>query len=376
MEAASALLEAGAAVGARAIDGNTPLHIACTLLKSSAVKLLLDYGADENALNVAQQTPGDVVASNLSDDDRDNATLVEKVKEILLGAPAARAWRRRGWLVMARARLLKGGDGIHRTSRWSRKRKGVARGLHMDDEVEIGFEEEEGHILEGGGGGGAGGGAGTAAGVAAPPLAGEDGQGTGVRELGTNLSAFYDAAQVVGGDAAGSAMDGDIEDDLLLDVVYGSDDDGDDMGDDDGVDDDNDNNDDNDDNSDASGTLKRSAHGGKKMARMLYTSSVASAGDIGGSAGGSSDDVGVYGGSSSDMLDARCSYDGDDDVAGIVYGGGSSTFSLQQPPLPHVQRLATSSSSTSPPDRHVRELIHRVATVEEDGIFQDIVLFL
>lgn len=98
------LLRAGASVGARAADGSTPLHLACTLLKTSVVTLLLRYGADEASLTHANQTPESLVALYLVEEDRDEQAM-QRIKEALARAPADRAWRRRGWLVLTRARF-------------------------------------------------------------------------------------------------------------------------------------------------------------------------------------------------------------------------------------------------------------------------------
>lgn len=103
VQAASLLLEAGARVDARTRDGSTPLHLACTHLKLSAVRLLLRHDADETSLNGAGETPSSVVASFQAELDRDEE-LVNRIMKVLAEAPAERAWRRRGWLVMTRTR--------------------------------------------------------------------------------------------------------------------------------------------------------------------------------------------------------------------------------------------------------------------------------
>lgn len=123
VEACSALLQGGAAIGARTVDGSTPLHLACALLKASAARLLLRHGADELAVDNAKQTPADVAGLCLSgygdskggrEEDHRRRRHEEGFKELLVEikdgldrAPADRAWARRGWLIMARARLLR-----------------------------------------------------------------------------------------------------------------------------------------------------------------------------------------------------------------------------------------------------------------------------
>lgn len=129
VDACSALLRGGAAIGARTLNGSTPLHLACALLKAPAARLLLRRGADELALNSARQTPADVAGLFLSacagkggekraeDHHRGRRSrgreerfkeLLGEIRDGLKGVPADRAWARRGWLVMARARLLCG----------------------------------------------------------------------------------------------------------------------------------------------------------------------------------------------------------------------------------------------------------------------------
>lgn len=85
-------------------DGSTPLHLACTHLKLPLVNLLLRHDADETAVNYANESPGDVIAFFQAKESRDRQ-LVHRIKLALLRAPLERAWRRRGWIVMARSRV-------------------------------------------------------------------------------------------------------------------------------------------------------------------------------------------------------------------------------------------------------------------------------
>eukprot|EP00752_Nemacystus_decipiens_P015669 g13983.t1 len=138
VDACSALLQGGAAIGARTLDGSTPLHLACTLLKAQAARQLLRHGADELAVNNANQTPADVAGLYLSACDKGGREeqeegnnrheegfkkLLGEIKEGLQRAPADRAWARRGWLIMARARLLR-----------DRRQRGEGNGDHGDGE--------------------------------------------------------------------------------------------------------------------------------------------------------------------------------------------------------------------------------------------------
>eukprot|EP00752_Nemacystus_decipiens_P012341 g10941.t1 len=101
----SALLRGGADVNAVDSNGHTPLHI---LSKTSdicagmpdvrktarAADLLLRWGADETLTDNDDRTPLQLIKQG-----GDTASL----RELLANAPADRAWRRRGMLVMCRA---------------------------------------------------------------------------------------------------------------------------------------------------------------------------------------------------------------------------------------------------------------------------------
>lgn len=106
--AAEALLQAGADVDARNDDEGTPLHDACMFSKPSMVQLLLQWDADEGATTSANAYPaeiigiGEVTASSSGEEGED--PLSEAIKDLLARAPADRVWRRRGWLLMCRAR--------------------------------------------------------------------------------------------------------------------------------------------------------------------------------------------------------------------------------------------------------------------------------
>ncbi|CAB1107182.1 unnamed protein product [Ectocarpus sp. CCAP 1310/34] len=119
------LLRGGADVHARSEDGDTPLHVACHCGWADAVRLLLRHGADETARCDLGKTPGDVsrrealraarrrrkgfrTADGGGGGCREDfpAETAEAIREALAAAPAGRAWRRRAWLAMLRARYF------------------------------------------------------------------------------------------------------------------------------------------------------------------------------------------------------------------------------------------------------------------------------
>ena len=139
VEAIDALLKAGSNIEARSTDGFTPLHCAASTLSLEALAALVKHGAHVNAQDGILQTPlyfaatgagvegaaevvnlllrsgadetivdrdgkaaADVVAEDVDEEVR-MAEDVERVRKLLANAPADRAWRRRGYLVMCRA---------------------------------------------------------------------------------------------------------------------------------------------------------------------------------------------------------------------------------------------------------------------------------
>eukprot|EP00752_Nemacystus_decipiens_P006565 g5911.t1 len=141
------LLEAGANIEVRNMNGVTPLHVAADMVNHEALLCLLKHGATANAQETYElETPlmhavrmagappgaaplvdsllragadetllaidgrkpadmigffGDGLEDHLADDHL--ADDVERVRELLANAPADRAWRRRGYLVLCRA---------------------------------------------------------------------------------------------------------------------------------------------------------------------------------------------------------------------------------------------------------------------------------
>eukprot|EP00903_Cladosiphon_okamuranus_P012808 g11970.t1 len=122
LAAVSALLRHGAHVGSQTAQGATPLHYAAANAGragiADVVDLLLKQGADEEITNDMGQTPSDVVGSGVQEqNERED---VDRVRTLLANAPADRAWRRRGFLVMCRAhypgdrvQLAQGDSHIH-----------------------------------------------------------------------------------------------------------------------------------------------------------------------------------------------------------------------------------------------------------------------
>ncbi len=122
-----ALLRRGARIDVRAGDGETALHLACYDKRGdrleATVDVLLRWGADETALNDLDHCPGGPTPADRlkewEDFDLDECVWyatddeIERTRVLLSRAPADRAWRRRGWLVMLRAR--KAGQG----KRWA-----------------------------------------------------------------------------------------------------------------------------------------------------------------------------------------------------------------------------------------------------------------
>lgn len=111
-EAALALFRHGANIEARDFRGETPLQIAARQAGregvAAIVNLLLTCGSDETAVNPDGRTAAEIVghhieyaACPLKKED------VHRVRELLANAPADRAWRRRGFVVLCKARFLR-----------------------------------------------------------------------------------------------------------------------------------------------------------------------------------------------------------------------------------------------------------------------------
>ncbi|CAM9938027.1 unnamed protein product [Ectocarpus sp. 12 AP-2014] len=138
-EVIDALVEMGANIEASNRIGCTPLHLACHMLRDQAVVALSKRGANINARDVVDQTPLHH-ASSVAGEARGTSAVVdlllrlgadetivdkrntnaaglltrslwaclypgdaERVHKLLCNAPADRAWRRRGFLLLCRA---------------------------------------------------------------------------------------------------------------------------------------------------------------------------------------------------------------------------------------------------------------------------------
>lgn len=107
-----ALLRHNANVHTRDRVGRSPLMLACAFLKEEAAKLLLRWGADETSIDSDGESAEELIGRALMPDYRQHlAEDMERLRRLLVRAPADRAWRRRGLLVMCRAFLDKDGFG-------------------------------------------------------------------------------------------------------------------------------------------------------------------------------------------------------------------------------------------------------------------------
>lgn len=120
-EATLALLRHGAAVSPQTIVGETPLHWVAEYAgfpgSSETVAVLLRWGADETMEDAHGCTPGDKLGRNV-DESEVVEDEIERVRALLRRAPAERAWRRRGFLVLCRAHP----DRVRRLTRQHRRR--------------------------------------------------------------------------------------------------------------------------------------------------------------------------------------------------------------------------------------------------------------
>ncbi|CAM9278221.1 unnamed protein product [Ectocarpus sp. 13 AM-2016] len=101
------LLAAGSCLSDRGNNGDSPLHSAVRFLSLPTVRILLDSDADEAAKNNDGQTPRDVTGVHPDGRPLENQpgpVVPQKIVALLDAAVLRRKWKRRGWLVMLRAR--------------------------------------------------------------------------------------------------------------------------------------------------------------------------------------------------------------------------------------------------------------------------------
>ncbi|CAM9113106.1 unnamed protein product [Ectocarpus sp. 12 AP-2014] len=101
------LLAAGSCLSDRGNNGDSPLHSAVRFLSLPTVRILLDSDADEAAKNNDGQTPRDVTGVHPDGHPLENQpgpVVPQKIVALLDAAVLRRKWKRRGWLVMLRAR--------------------------------------------------------------------------------------------------------------------------------------------------------------------------------------------------------------------------------------------------------------------------------
>ena len=155
LEALAALLKHGAHVNAQNDNLRTPLHCSAAYAglhgAAEVVDLLLRAGAAETTVDDEGKTAEDVVAVEVLEGHR-LAEDVGRVRHLLANAPADSAWRRRGYLVLCRARPGRvppargrgsAGAGMSRRTRsFAKLRRSEARGCDervreaaADDEV-------------------------------------------------------------------------------------------------------------------------------------------------------------------------------------------------------------------------------------------------
>lgn len=111
--AINVLMEAGADVDARRECDTRPLHMACSNAHPQAVDLLLRWGADETVIGKEGNSAYELIGNSMKKKDkRLRAKDIERVRQLIVHAPADKAWRRRGLLVLCRSLPTKAQVGV------------------------------------------------------------------------------------------------------------------------------------------------------------------------------------------------------------------------------------------------------------------------
>lgn len=168
VRAAEALLLGGANVEAM-FAGKTPLQFACALSHIGLIQLLLHWGADEKAHNFGNITARELIGvvtarpDEGSDEFIRNQLVDDSIRKMLDMAPADRIWRRRGWLVLCRARWSERIgerekrscdplENIRDGTTGAKKRRGTIPGSGSVNPRDFSVDEGKAHRRNGGGG--------------------------------------------------------------------------------------------------------------------------------------------------------------------------------------------------------------------------------
>eukprot|EP00903_Cladosiphon_okamuranus_P011597 g10907.t1 len=146
-----AFLRHGLNANCRCQYAQTPLHEAAVRAVSEprrrreaagVVDLLLRSGADETLLDDDGHTPADLLNKELEESSDDEDDELERMRELLVNAPADKAWRRRGYWALCRAQPDRLREGLLRTRKnrpYGRARqitRSSARALRMRAEMD------------------------------------------------------------------------------------------------------------------------------------------------------------------------------------------------------------------------------------------------
>ena len=112
IEPMRALVSRGADINTQNQNGDSPLHFAARAAGDKGAADLIDFllksGAEESMVNRNNEAPSDVVGQRGHEDDTEEN--MGQVRTLLANAPADRAWRRRGLLLLCIARYRADGQ--------------------------------------------------------------------------------------------------------------------------------------------------------------------------------------------------------------------------------------------------------------------------